>query len=110
MKFVDTLPLSYFAASCGGAALNGRLIGFTKTLIFRANCRRVDLNKKQHHCSNHQGLKQQWNMALMPEGKKLYVANGRSDNIFVMYTVQQQGVQTIAVAKLPWRVKYVYVD
>jgi YVTN family beta-propeller protein len=43
-------------------------------------------------------------MALTPDGKKLYVANGRSDNISVIDTVTRQVVQTIAVGKLPWGV------
>jgi YVTN family beta-propeller protein len=43
-------------------------------------------------------------MALTPDGKKLYVANGRSDDISVIDTTTQQVVQTIAVGKLPWGV------
>jgi YVTN family beta-propeller protein len=43
-------------------------------------------------------------MALIPGGKKLYVANGRSDSISVIDTVSKQLIQIIAVGKLPWEV------
>ena len=48
--------------------------------------------------------KRPWNMALTPDNKKLYVANGRSDNISVIDTKANQVVQTISVGKLPWGV------
>ena len=45
-----------------------------------------------------------WNMALTPDGKKLYVACGRSGSVAVIDTRSNQKVADIAVGKLPWGV------
>jgi YVTN family beta-propeller protein len=45
-----------------------------------------------------------WNMALTPDGKKLYVATGRSNSVSVIDTVQNVKLRDIAVGKLPWGV------
>ena len=43
-------------------------------------------------------------MALTPDGKKLYVANGRSNSVSVIDTVGGKVVKEIAVGELPWGV------
>jgi YVTN family beta-propeller protein len=43
-------------------------------------------------------------MALTPDGRKLYVACGRSDAIAVIDTATFRKVAQIAVQKLPWGV------
>jgi YVTN family beta-propeller protein len=43
-------------------------------------------------------------MALTPDGKKLYVANGRSNSVSVIDTDKQTKLRDIAVGKLPWGV------
>jgi YVTN family beta-propeller protein len=43
-------------------------------------------------------------MALTANGKKLYVANGRSNNVSVIDTGTNAVVNTIAVGKNPWGV------
>jgi YVTN family beta-propeller protein len=48
--------------------------------------------------------KRPWNMAITPDGKKLYVANGRSNSISVIDTASNQKVADIAVGELPWGV------
>jgi YVTN family beta-propeller protein len=45
-----------------------------------------------------------WNMALTPDGRKLYVANGRSDSVSVIDTAALKVVAQIAVGTLPWGV------
>jgi len=45
-----------------------------------------------------------WNMALTPDGKKLYVANGRSNSVTVIDTASRSKLRDIAVGKLPWGV------
>lgn len=45
-----------------------------------------------------------WNMALTPDGAKLYVANGRSNSVSVIDTVRNVKLRDIAVGKLPWGV------
>jgi YVTN family beta-propeller protein len=45
-----------------------------------------------------------WNMALTPDGAKLYVANGRSGTVSVIDTRTQQKIVDVAVGKLPWGV------
>jgi YVTN family beta-propeller protein len=45
-----------------------------------------------------------WNMALTPDGKKLYVANGRSNSVSVIDTANRVKLRDIAVGKLPWGV------
>jgi YVTN family beta-propeller protein len=45
-----------------------------------------------------------WNMALTPDGAKLYVANGRSNSVSVIDTATNTRVKDIAVGSLPWGV------
>jgi len=45
-----------------------------------------------------------WNMALTPDGAKLYVANGRSNSVSVIDTVRNVKLRDVAVGKLPWGV------
>ena len=45
-----------------------------------------------------------WNMALTPDGRKLYVANGRSNSVSVIDTQTDQRISDIAVGDLPWGV------
>jgi YVTN family beta-propeller protein len=45
-----------------------------------------------------------WNMALTPDGKKLYVANGRSNSVSVIDTAHRTKLHDIPVGKLPWGV------
>ena len=44
------------------------------------------------------------NMAVTPDGRKLYVANGRSDAVSVLDTESQRKLKDIPVGKLPWGV------
>ena len=48
--------------------------------------------------------KRPWNMALTPDGKKLYVACGRSNAVAVVDTVTYQKIAEIPVGELPWGV------
>jgi len=43
-------------------------------------------------------------MALTPDGKKLYVANGRSNSVSVIDTTALAVVKEIPVGELPWGV------
>jgi YVTN family beta-propeller protein len=43
-------------------------------------------------------------MALTPDGKKLYVANGRSGSVSVIDTLRNVWLRDVAVGKLPWGV------
>ena len=43
-------------------------------------------------------------MALTPDGKKLYVANGRSDTVSVIDTEKNVKLTDIAVGSFPWGV------
>jgi len=45
-----------------------------------------------------------WNMALTPDGKKLYVACGRSGSVSVIDTESRAKLSDIPVGKLPWGV------
>ena len=45
-----------------------------------------------------------WNMALTPDGAKLYVACGRSGSVSVIDVDKAVRVADIAVGKLPWGV------
>ena len=45
-----------------------------------------------------------WNMALTPDGKKLYVACGRSGTVSVIDVDRAARIADIAVGKLPWGV------
>ena len=48
--------------------------------------------------------KRPWNMALTPDGSKLYVANGRSNSVSVIDTGSYQKLADIEVGELPWGV------
>jgi YVTN family beta-propeller protein len=48
--------------------------------------------------------KRPWNMAITPDGKKLYVACGRSNAVAVVDTATNAKVAEIAVGQLPWGV------
>jgi len=48
--------------------------------------------------------KRPWNMAITPDGTKLYVANGRSNSVSVIDTASARKVADIAVGELPWGV------
>jgi YVTN family beta-propeller protein len=43
-------------------------------------------------------------MGLTPDGRKLYVANGRSNSVSVIDTQTQTKIRDIAVGALPWGV------
>ena len=43
-------------------------------------------------------------MAITPNGRKLYVACGRSDDVSVIDTESNRVVATVPVGKLPWGV------
>jgi len=45
-----------------------------------------------------------WNMALTPDGAKLYVANGRSNSVSVIDTKRATRIADIPVGELPWGV------
>jgi len=45
-----------------------------------------------------------WNMALTPDGRKLYVACGRSGVVSVIDTQKNAKIADIPVGKLPWGV------
>ena len=45
-----------------------------------------------------------WNMAITPDGSKLYVANGRSGTVSVIDAVGNRKLRDIAVGELPWGV------
>jgi YVTN family beta-propeller protein len=48
--------------------------------------------------------KRPWNMAITPDGKKLYVANGRSNSVSVIDTASNKRIGDISVGQLPWGV------
>jgi YVTN family beta-propeller protein len=48
--------------------------------------------------------KRPWNMAITPDGRKLYVACGRSNAVAVIDTETNAKVAEIAVGQLPWGV------
>jgi YVTN family beta-propeller protein len=48
--------------------------------------------------------KRPWNMAITPDGGKLYVANGRSGSVSVIDTASARKVADVAVGELPWGV------
>jgi YVTN family beta-propeller protein len=43
-------------------------------------------------------------MAITPDGKKLYVANGRSNSVSVIDTQTNAKVTDVTVGELPWGV------
>jgi len=45
-----------------------------------------------------------WNMALTPDGRKQYVACGRSGSVSVIDTERNARIAEIPVGKLPWGV------
>jgi YVTN family beta-propeller protein len=48
--------------------------------------------------------KRPWNMAITPDGKKLYVANGRSNSVTVIDTEQLTVSGEVKVGEMPWGV------
>jgi YVTN family beta-propeller protein len=48
--------------------------------------------------------KRPWNMAITPDGSRLYVANGRSGSVSVIDPNSYRGLGEIAVGELPWGV------
>ena len=48
--------------------------------------------------------KRPWNMAITPDGAKLYVACGRSNAVAVIDTATNAKIADIAVGALPWGV------
>jgi YVTN family beta-propeller protein len=48
--------------------------------------------------------KRPWNMAITPDSKKLYVANGRSNSVSVIDTEKLQVSSEIKVGEIPWGV------
>jgi YVTN family beta-propeller protein len=48
--------------------------------------------------------KRPWNMAITPDGKKLYVANGRSNSVTVIDTEQLVPSGEVKVGEMPWGV------
>ena len=48
--------------------------------------------------------KRPWNMALTPDGARLYVANGRSGTVSVIDTASLRKTGDIVVGELPWGV------
>jgi len=48
--------------------------------------------------------KRPWNMAITPDGAKLYVANGRSGSVSVIDTASFKKLSDIDVGELPWGV------
>jgi len=45
-----------------------------------------------------------WGIALTQDGKKLYAANGPSNDVSVVDTDKLTTIKTIAVGKIPWGV------
>jgi YVTN family beta-propeller protein len=45
-----------------------------------------------------------WNMAITPDGTKLYVANGRSNSVSVIDARSNAKLSDITVGELPWGV------
>jgi YVTN family beta-propeller protein len=45
-----------------------------------------------------------WNMAITPDGARLYVANGRSNSVSVIDTQSNRRVTDIPVGERPWGV------
>jgi YVTN family beta-propeller protein len=45
-----------------------------------------------------------WGMALTRDGKKLYTANGPSNDVTVVDTDRLSAIATIPVGKIPWGV------
>jgi YVTN family beta-propeller protein len=48
--------------------------------------------------------KRPWNMAITPDGKKLYVACGRSNAVAVIDTETNTKIAEVPVGELPWGV------
>ena len=48
--------------------------------------------------------KRPWNMAITPDGGKLYVANGRSDTVSVIDTDKLVALKDVPVGSFPWGV------
>ena len=45
-----------------------------------------------------------WNMAITADGRKLYVANGRSNSVTVIDTEKLDKLTEIKVGEMPWGV------
>ena len=45
-----------------------------------------------------------WNMAITPDGRKLYVANGRSNSVSVIDTTSNRKLRDVTVGEAPWGV------
>jgi YVTN family beta-propeller protein len=43
-----------------------------------------------------------WGLALLPDGSRLYVANGPSGDVSVINTATRQVARTISTGELPW--------
>ena len=48
--------------------------------------------------------KRPWNMAITPDGRKLYVACGRSNAVAVIDTESNTKIADVPVGELPWGV------
>jgi YVTN family beta-propeller protein len=48
--------------------------------------------------------KRPWNMAITPDSKKLYVANGRSNSVSVIDAIELKAIGEIPVGDTPWGV------
>jgi YVTN family beta-propeller protein len=48
-----------------------------------------------------------WGIALSPDGRRLYTANGKSNSVSVIDTESRQVIATIAVGERPCEVLYV---
>ncbi|NJD36063.1 MAG: hypothetical protein FIA96_14740, partial [Betaproteobacteria bacterium] len=48
--------------------------------------------------------KRPWNMAVTPDNKKLYVANGKSNSVSVIDTLTDKVIKEIPVGDTPWGV------
>jgi len=48
--------------------------------------------------------KRPWNMAITPDGRKLYVANGRSGSVSAIDVAASRKLLDIPVGALPWGV------
>jgi YVTN family beta-propeller protein len=48
--------------------------------------------------------KRPWNMAITPDGRKLYVANGRSNSVTVIDAIELKAMSEVQVGEMPWGV------
>jgi YVTN family beta-propeller protein len=47
-----------------------------------------------------------WGIALTPDGRKLYAANGPSNNVSVLDAQTMQVLKTVPAGELPWGVVF----